>query len=852
MAFETTALALPRTPQASVSADLAELSSTGRRRDLHRRGGSNNRPFLDGGDGDTPQDRKRNIQQELIHVLSEHGNGSLLRGWRCELDPTGVLEVDFQDMCKAATRLALSGDPRLLFGEDSPLGPLGIEELAPQQGQLLKRFKAWVKQEFQTPIDMFGAFDSLGSGTVTREMFFEHCRADGFEASDQDLGDIFDCCDWGETGCIVEEDVIFLDEDHEARDLEIFKAKSLNTREWRHQIAEEYLEQYRRAHQDVQQRHRLAPRPWQAKTFEQLPTIACQQRNDRRRATRQREQQAREAFLRHLREIYGSEVRAMRRSLDCDGNFGFTQLALRYYCRKVDLDINPKDLWRALDRDGDGTVGLPELCMKPALALARFQRWAVSTFCTCAAIWETPEAATARGRNHKGSWGSEKKMLFASFAEALHELGWPQVHDHNERSLVFSSLDIYGCGLIMRSDLEWLDKWKHPEWLHAEPDQEGWSNLKGLLIRIYKHPLHAWRRLFDRDNCGQISWPDFKGACTKLRFRGKIAECWRALDTTLNGFITVMEFDQPTAKLLASFKDWAENNFGSVAQCFKKLDDGSGLVAYSDLKRACHKTKWPGDVRSVFDCLEFDAKKNNSCGQRSVSLQEVVFLDAWDLGLKDDSKPFEASEASSSLLSSTLNDTAPSLSSSAQPLSLPPNLSTTLTRSAMSESAPALHSVARPPASQSGAATTLPRTPTTSSLMWASTELAPPSLETSGSKERPAVPGPRKLFPLLPAARGGEPGRSQQGFGLASPDTRRKASKIFAARTLALPSGCDARRTGTSQSRRSGTQEAFFEEERRLPKAFGAATPWHTDGLIHWQQRRLGLPGERLATPEAA
>merc|ERR1719464_2192996 len=158
----------------------------------------------------------------------------------------------------------------------------------------------------------------------------------GCPTSREDLGEIFNCCDVSDSGTIVPEDVIFLEADPHLRDLELFKSKIRQMTEWKQQIAEDYLRQSRRQKEEqcpsVVQKQRLAPRPWQAKTFEKLPTIACQQRWDRHRDEHRRGQRALEAFRRHLRETYGNEVRAMRRALDPESTFGFSRPVLRYYC----------------------------------------------------------------------------------------------------------------------------------------------------------------------------------------------------------------------------------------------------------------------------------------------------------------------------------------------------------------------------------------------------------------------------------------------------------------------------------------------------------------------------------------
>jgi len=213
-------------------------------------------------------------------------------------------------------------------------------------------------------------------------------------------------------------------------------------------------------------------------------------------------------------------------------------------------------------------------------------------------------------------------------------MDWPG--DAEERQIVFQALDSLGCGLITIEDLEWLDRWDAPEYLSAEPDEEAWNQLKDLLVKTYKHPLRAWRMILDRDNSNRIAWCEFEEACKKVHFLGNVGGAWLALDEDMSGYITMREYDRHSEELLTSFKEWAEVNFGSVKICFKCLDtDRSGSVTYSELKRACHKMKWPGDVRTFFDCVDIDShdkrSRDGTTGKRALSLDEIGFLDGWSV-----------------------------------------------------------------------------------------------------------------------------------------------------------------------------------------------------------------------------
>merc|ERR1712190_394605 len=55
------------------------------------------------------------------------------------------------------------------------------------------------------------------------------------------------------------------------------------------------------------------------------------------------------------------------------------------------------------------------------------------------------------------------------------------------------------------------------------------------------------------------------------------------------------------------------------------MGDGSGSLTFSELRRACQKFGWPGDVRALFDCLGISSDEGTS----SLTLEEVAFLDKW-------------------------------------------------------------------------------------------------------------------------------------------------------------------------------------------------------------------------------
>jgi len=569
----------------------------------------------------TAEDDRRVVCQ----ALKERGNGSVLRGWRKELDPQGTFEIGFLDFCNATPKLGVAVDVPRLFGEDSP-DTLELVELAPAEGGLVKRFLEWMKEEFGGPGELYVEIETLvGSddGTLSRDGFVRGCKERGFAGEPEELIEIFNLLDVLLCGKILLEDAMFMETDQERR------TGAANKSKWKaqHQHQKVLLSAYRL---DVQSRlpkgHRMCQRMWHAASMERLPEIVSQKTKDRRNFLHTRKTQAHEKFVEHLRKKFGHEVRAWRRVLDVKGRWYVTRAETSAYCCRANLDIHFRSLWASLDPDNDGHFLLEEIGGQCAASLANFRVWAKKNFGTCEAVWdEFDSAGNSMTAPPDMKWNSFKKIRYGAFIKLLHVLGWTKKSD--EAHLTCKALDYFGCGFISQSDLEWLEAWKScPPWISAEPDEEAAQQFREVLLRECGTPLNAWRTVLDTDDSNFVTWDEFKDGCKKIGFKGNMGGVWRHFDDDISGSITLNEFDPDSAELLSSFKEWVEEHYGCVSFAFKSIDsDGTGSVMFVELNRACQKKNWEGDVRALFACLDKEVVK----GKRNLSYKDLEFLDEW-------------------------------------------------------------------------------------------------------------------------------------------------------------------------------------------------------------------------------
>eukprot|EP00746_Dinoflagellata_sp_MGD_P007616 gnl/MRDRNA2_/MRDRNA2_115102_c0_seq1.p1 gnl/MRDRNA2_/MRDRNA2_115102_c0~~gnl/MRDRNA2_/MRDRNA2_115102_c0_seq1.p1 ORF type:complete len:799 (-),score=132.77 gnl/MRDRNA2_/MRDRNA2_115102_c0_seq1:573-2969(-) len=577
--------------------------------------------------------RMGNVIARCASVLTERGAGNIFRGWRRELDPMGEMKVTFQDFCKWARDVGFRGDAVELFHSDGDGRSLTFGEVSADGDAVITQFKKWVKENFGSPEQLFKVMDASGDQQVTEKEFRAFLKERYFEISDQQILWLFQGCDFTCEGIISMDEVEFLEADDAIRQA-LFLTRKRRLEDQRAQMLQDIRVTSKQL--ELPQSHRLAERPWMQCRYPHLPVLRRQMQMDARRVKEQRVREEKQSFLQHLRSYYGYEVRGWRRGLDPNSVYSISETDFRRYCRKVDHPGEVGMLWSAFDKDNDGEMSFEDICGSQAAVLASFRNWAHVIFGSCAKFWDRRQLQTkvqwSKAEQRGRLWASDKKILFEDFREVLQELDYPWVGDPGHVKTLLHSLDLYSCGFVSRQDLEWLDMWEPAEWLTAVPDDYAWAEIRALLTRRCGTMIRAWTTLLDVNNSNRLSWREFYQACQKLKYTGNVGGAWRVLDKDLTGLISLKQVDHASYDVLLSFKEWADQFYGSVQNAFAALDvDKSGTVTYSELRRACESLMWKGKVRMLFDCLGLDRNgtRNGFAVGRVVCIKEVAFLDDW-------------------------------------------------------------------------------------------------------------------------------------------------------------------------------------------------------------------------------
>lgn len=357
-------------------------------------------------------------------------------------------------------------------------------------------------------------------------------------------------------------------------------------------------------------------------------------------AARKSQQMHLHNFKAFLKKHFGPTYHAWRKVLDIDGTMNLQKPELFKVCRQIGWKGDSRQLWQALDNSGNGSASLEELDPSCARKLAKFKEFGERRF------GHRPAIPLWRAIDKR----DKQRLSYDVFVRRCLVMR-SGLTDHDLQELAHW-LDWQGKKHLAFTDIEFLDHWRPPAYLIAEPNQEAADQIRSLLLSKYGHFLKAWRTLLDKDSSNVCNWDEFQNAMRCLKYHGDVGGAWLALDKDLSGSITLEEIDSLSSQLLMNFKEWAESQFGSVRAAFKVLDkDRSGELSLSEFRHAVLSNGFSSsDEVRLFKCLDCS-------GHGRLLHHEVHFLDDWEPPQPEDERG-EGEEDLETTKNSSINQSA--------------------------------------------------------------------------------------------------------------------------------------------------------------------------------------------------
>jgi Ca2+-binding EF-hand superfamily protein len=323
------------------------------------------------------------------------------------------------------------------------------------------------------------------------------------------------------------------------------------------------------------------------------------------------------------------------RKLDKDGSMTVSKTEFLAGMKELGYPGKASLLWSVLDSDGTGILTITEFVPVSALHLARFKHWANEKF------GSVQNAFHAFDHDHNG------KMTIQEFIRGCHSEDFPVALKSSIQTL-FDAMDDRSSGgkpVITSDEVRFIDSWKCPEYLMAEPDDAARAAFQEALVaRHGRNHILAWRRALDKDGNMRLSFSEFTDACRRLAKHGMsqatpssgVPALYCAFDRYRRGWISLQDWHETSWRLLANFRRWAHMEFPRVSHCLKAWDSNSLKgVSFGTFRTQVKELGMTADeMEYIFEGLSLQAESwSEEKGRLSfgrLTKAELVFLDTWN------------------------------------------------------------------------------------------------------------------------------------------------------------------------------------------------------------------------------
>jgi len=147
--------------------------------------------------------------------------------------------------------------------------------------------------------------------------------------------------------------------------------------------------------------------------------------------------------------------------------------------------------------------------------------------------------------------------------------------------------------------------------------------------------IRGWRAILDSDGNLAVSKTEMLKGCRQIAFVGDMVALWKSLDVDDDGTVHLQEADVRMALVLATFKKWASEHFGSCVNLLQHLSTLTKRRATKwnrdDFDYGLRLVSFPGVPGMQFrqaTAMLHEAFDLSDCG--FITSQDVTFLDKWE------------------------------------------------------------------------------------------------------------------------------------------------------------------------------------------------------------------------------
>eukprot|EP00927_Polykrikos_kofoidii_P012175 TRINITY_DN15237_c0_g1_i1.p1 TRINITY_DN15237_c0_g1~~TRINITY_DN15237_c0_g1_i1.p1 ORF type:complete len:767 (+),score=120.86 TRINITY_DN15237_c0_g1_i1:158-2302(+) len=338
--------------------------------------------------------------------------------------------------------------------------------------------------------------------------------------------------------------------------------------------------------------------------------------------------QAARDFRSFLEKSEGSSLNAWLRHFDKNNDHRITINEFNRGMRKMNFLGDTSAVFSMLDLDHSGELSLDEIDASRAALWRKFRSFCVATFENAT---DMVSKLAGPARRHV------ERLDVAMFTEGLQHNGW----DGSFEAILFSAIDIEQKLYIDAAGLKWLEvekrrqrrkeqakkrallerpKHSKPNWAHYDAVLE---EFKTYLKRRYGNFIRAWRNVLSPDGAMTLQRVDLFKAVAAIGWPGDVRTLWHAFDRDDSGYAAVEELDPKNAQLMAHFRAFIMERFGSSSAAFRAFDKfNRKKLRQQEFVAALKSFGFALPGKPIFTALDFQSTK-------AIIEDDLHFLDRW-------------------------------------------------------------------------------------------------------------------------------------------------------------------------------------------------------------------------------